>query len=315
MKQPYEDSSLVTKVRIRPETALPFADWQAKFNAKIASFPGFLSLEILSPSASAEGEWVLVQRFYKGDKAEEWHSSKEYAELLKEVEPFLLLGDPHALREEKMQLVDKQSGVTEVFVTQVSPDKVVAYRDWTAKIHQAEAKFPGFRGVYVQAPTPGRGHDWITLLQFDTTENLDRWLSSPERQAILQESSTLVAALDSHRVISPYAGWFASFSKQGVFPPAWKQGMLVLLVLFPIVMLESKYLNPRLASLNPSLGTFIGNSISVALVTWPLMPFAIKKLRWWLSIKDSEKFGTMLMGLGLVLGLYLLEILLLWKLM
>ncbi|MBN9376886.1 MAG: hypothetical protein J0H93_00770 [Chlamydiales bacterium] len=50
-----------------------------------------------------------------------------------------------------------------------------------AKIHEAEARFPGFKGVYVKPPRETQGKTWITLLQFDTPENLDLWLHSAER--------------------------------------------------------------------------------------------------------------------------------------
>ena len=203
----------------------------------------------------------------------------------------------------------ERGNVTEVIVTEVTPGKEEEFRMWSAKIHQAEAKFPGFRGVYIQSPKRG-GKFWITLLQFDTLENLDRWLQSSERKQVLQESSPLVSSLETHRVISSSTGWLASIAKTGELPPVWKQTMLVLLVLFPIVVFELKYLSPLTASLNPSLGTFIGNAISVTLISFPMMPIALYFLGWWLSphsLKTSI-VGSILLGL-----LYLAEIALFWN--
>src|SRR5262249_32985415 len=145
-----------------------------------------------------------------------------------------------------------------------------------------------FRGVYVKSPTPGQGENWITLLRFDSQEHLDRWLTSKERKEVLKEARPLITSLESHRVISPFAGWFASTATDGRIPPVWKQTCLVLLVLFPIVMLELKFLLPLTKNLNLSVGTFIGNAISVTLVSWPMMPIAIYFLRWWLSPSDES---------------------------
>ncbi len=183
------------------------------------------------------------------------------------------------------------------------------YRAWIAKIHHVEAKFPGFRGVYVQSPK-GRGKHWITLLQFDSMQNLEGWLQSPERKQVLQESAPLISSLEAHRVFSPYAGWFASIAKVGELPPVWKQTMLVLLVLFPIVVFELKYLSPLLSGLNSSVSTFISNALSVTLISFPMMPIAILFLGWWLSTNSLKTTirGTLLLGL-----LYLAEIALFWN--
>ena len=91
--------------------------------------------------------------------------------------------------------------------------------------------------------------------------------------------------------------------------------MIVLLVLFPIVMLEIKFLSPLTSGLNPSLATFIGNAISVSLVSWPMIPIAIWFLEWWLSPQEDKRLQATLVGTGVVLLLYLLEIALLWRLL
>lgn len=204
-------------------------------------------------------------------------------------------------------------GVTEVFVTQVSSDKEAAFKEWASKIHEVEAKFPGFQGMYLQAPEKGKSRNWLTFLKFDTAENLDRWLGSEERKAILRESSNVLEALDSHRLYSPYGGWFTSLSGDLKLPSVWKQTMIVLLVLFPIVMLEFKWLSPLTQKLDLSLATFIGNAISVSLVAWPMMPIAIWFLEWWLLPKGSYINVKNILGVAVLLFAYLLEIVLFWK--
>jgi antibiotic biosynthesis monooxygenase (ABM) superfamily enzyme len=93
-------------------------------------------------------------------------------------------------------------------------------------------------------------------------------------------------------------------------PPKWKEGMLLLMMLFPIVMLELKYLYPVIGEVNLSVKTFIGNTISVALLYWPLMPFITYCFKWWLISKSNLKVD--LMGLSIILILYILEILIFW---
>lgn len=302
---------LTTKLAIKPESIVDFADWQSQFNAEIVAYPGFVSLEILSPAPPEQPKWLLVQRFYSSQDLTSWRQSEMRHNFMAKLEKYLVGRD--SIEEAISTSAGLQGGVTEVFITQVIPENEKAFREWIAKIHCAEAKFPGFRGVYVQSPTPGTGVNWITLLQFDTIEHLDGWLNSPERQKVLLEAKSLISAMENHRMISPYAGWFASIAQTGNLPPVWKQTMLVLLVLFPIVVFELKYLNPLVGGLNPSLGTFIGNAISVSLVSWPMMPVALSFLGWWMMSKAEHSRRDTLVGLWIVIVLYLIEIALFWN--
>lgn len=200
--------------------------------------------------------------------------------------------------------------MTEVFITEVNPDKVELFKSWTAKIHQLEALFPGFKGMYVQAPQVPGNKNWITLLCFDSEKNLNRWLESKERKQVLSETKSFVNCLENHTIVSPYSGWFSSLIVEGPKIAPLKQGMLVLLLLFPIVMLEFKYFFPKMTHVNLALATFLGNVISVSLITWPCMPTAIKILKWWL-VKPSQLANFL--GFLLIFGLYLLEIALFWN--
>lgn len=298
---------LAIKIATRPECKNAFSAWQAKLNADIAGFPGFISLEILS--GDHPNTWTIVQRFNHADNAIAWQKSSIYLTLMDELQR---LTTEHGIQTLEHEHLNLRGGITEVFVTQISADKEQAYRTWSAKIHEMESKFPGFRGVYYQSPHQSQGKNWITLLQFDTPENLDRWLQSEERQEILKESKPLITSLESHRVISPYAGWFASIAKKGELPPVWKQTMIVLLVLFPIVMVELKYLSPLLTHVNVSLSTFIGNAISVTLISFPMVPIAIGFLGWWLSPGNHQRLRKTLLGLAFVLFLYAIEIWMFW---
>jgi hypothetical protein len=310
MPQYVEKPTIFTmEVDIRLEARAIFAEWQAKCNERIVAFPGFVSIEFLHPSEQQRG-WLIVQRFSNAEAVSSWQKSSVYQSLLKELQG--LVGE-RGIQETLAEESSIRGGVTEVMITEVSPQNAQAYREWSSKIHQFEAKFPGFRGVYVQAPTQGKGTHWITLLQFDTMDNLDRWFDSPERQRLLSESAPLISSLESHRVISPYAGWFASIAKVGEMPSVWKQNMIVLLILFPTVMLEIKYYVPLTQSLDVAIATFIGNAISVVLMSFLLMPFVIRLLGWWLSPSHKHRRGVTYAGTFLVCALYLIEIAVFWN--
>lgn len=302
-----EITILTTKVVIPCQKMVEFADWQSEYHALIASFGGFISLEFLSTKKGLDEEWTIFQRFSHTDQVRDWRSSEKRRHLLENLIPLLKENDSKYIIESESKISQSCCGITEVFVTQVSPEKEKKYREWIAEIHQEEAKFPGFIGVHVQAPSQGR--NWITFLQFDTAQNLDKWLSSKEREKILSQSESMIESLDSHRVITPYAGWFSSIAKEGALPPpAWKQTMVVLLVLFPIVMLELKYFSILTQNLPLSLATFLANALSVVLIAWPFMPLAIKSLSWWLLTKGESAKQVTIAGTLLIIVFYLIEI-------
>jgi hypothetical protein len=301
---------LTLKVEVKPELKAAFIDWQAKLNAQLMAHPSFLSLEVLSPSETHECHWLLIERFTSKEALAAWRASTDCFELIEELKR--LLG-PKSVKEEEVEPTRLRGGVTEVIVTQVSPEKAREYRAWMTRLHHAEAHFPGFRGVYVQTPLTSQGTHWLTFLQFDTAKHLDIWLASSERQQLLDEAKELILSYESHRVLSPYAGWFSSLFPDRPAPSITKTTMLILLVLFPIVMLELKFLLPLLSSLNSAAAIFISNAISVTLISWPFLPLAIYFLSWWLSPPHTlfkTTCGTLLLG-----ALYLLEIALFWKLL
>lgn len=300
---------LTLRVSVGDDSKIAFLDWEAKLNNIISSYPGFVSLEVLYPTTGVD-YWQIVQRFNDSASAVDWSLSSQHDELIQELKA--IANDPN-LKEIVTGESSFQDGVTEVFITRVVKGKEEAFREWRARIHHMEARWPGFRGAYVQSPSVGSGNTWITLIQFDTAKNLEKWLNAPERKALIEETKLFVDNFESHRVISPYSGWFASIAKAGELPALWKQTMLVLLVLFPIVMLELKFLNPYLKSLDVSLSTFIGNAISVSLISWPMMPLAIFALSWWLVPKERNRNSMTILGTLVVLGLYLIEILIFWR--
>lgn len=295
---------ITIEVGIPRAAEIEFAQWQGALNAAVAAFPGFVSLEIIAPSPQLDN-WHIIQRFENNETATAWSNSQQYKDLQESLNK---LATKNQTKQHSLDASSLQTGVTEIFVSQVSPENTSAYQAWMSKIHLAEAKFPGFRGVYIQAPKHKKGETWLTLLRFDTMDHLDHWLASDVRREILKESNPLIKTLESHRVISPFAGWFSSVNHEKSSPQVWKQTMIILLVLFPIVMLELKYLMPLLSNLPLAIVNFIGNALSVTLLAWPVLPMAIRQLRWWL-LPDQSARQTTIAGLLLILLLYVLEIL------
>jgi uncharacterized protein len=298
---------LQAKFHLRRGTENEFAAWQAKALTRAAEFKGFLNSEI-TPSGDASS-WAVMLRFANTGHLDAWRESETWRHLLEEVQS--LLAEKSSI-EIEVRESEPDGGVVEVIVTKVKAGKEGAYREWETKIQQAQSKFPGYCGSYVQPPLTGE-LGWTTLMRFDTAEHLDTWLKSPERAALLGEAEPLIDYAHLQRMETSFPGWFPTDPKTGQGPPNWKAAMLVLLGLFPIVMLESLFLSPRLASLNFSLALFIGNTISVALTTWLTMPVFIKALDWWLFPKPDAPKSVHWKGTLLIFALYALSVAIFWK--
>lgn len=303
--------ALVMKIRLRPGVDAEFSSWHARMATAAAGLTGFISAEVKAPALPEGREWTVIQHFRSGHELKGWRGSTQHGRLLQEAKSMADGGDAQALSEDEIAEGCTDGVVTEVVTTYVKPGKDRDYQEWAEKIHRAEAQFPGYRGGFLQPPASEEHRYWTTLVRFATPEELEAWLNSTVRRDLLREHDTLVQSWEHHRLPGSFAGWFPPDPASGESPPAWKQSLLVVLMLFPIVALERRYLSPSLERLNPAVATFIGNVISVFLLAWPFMPMIIALMSWWLlPRKDSGKL-TNPAGIALLVALYAAEIMLL----
>jgi antibiotic biosynthesis monooxygenase (ABM) superfamily enzyme len=201
------------------------------------------------------------------------------------------------------------TSVTEVILDRVRPELEGAYADLSRRLVNAQAKFPGYVGGYSK---PNGDGAWITLMRFATVADLDRWMQSPERSALLTEAKALVSESFAHKVNPSFPGWTIPNPQTGESPPNWKASMLVLLGLYPIVALEISLLMPLFVGVKPALAGFIGNAISVTLTAFGTMPVFVKTFDWWLFPK--QKSDTV-RGVAIIAFIYFIEIALFWNLL
>lgn len=214
-------------------------------------------------------------RFANTGHLDAWRESETWRHLVAEVQS--LLAEKSSI-EIEVKETEPDGGVIEVIVTKMKPGKRLPTASGRQRFSRRSRNFPVTAVPTFNLLAGELG--WTTLMRFDTAEPLDKWLKSPERAALLREVEPLVDYAYLQRMETSFQGWFPTDAKTGQGPPNWKAAMLVLLGLFPIVMLETRFLSPRLASLNFSVAMLVGNTISVALTTWLAMPLFIKALGW-----------------------------------
>jgi uncharacterized protein len=301
-------ATAVTTVRVRQGEEGAFAGWLTELNKTVATFPGYISSVVIPPVPPLQADWVLVQRFQALDQLGAWLDSDARRSLLAESASLLVDEGTTNVIEGTSTDASPQDMVTEIITVSVKPGKEEAYRAWVERIRQMEARFPGYQGLQLQPPIPGLQDDWVSLLRFDTSEHLNAWLESDARRAALREAEPFIEQREQ-QVATAFSGWFTFGDVPGQqAPPNWKQAMVVLLTLFPVVMLELLYLSPLLQSLNLAVATFIGNLLSVAALTWLLVPWANRAFDWWLRPAPEDSPRTEAAGISLIIGLYALAV-------
>jgi len=306
-------STLLLCARVRPGSEPAFAQWQVRWQTSILAAAGALSVEFWPPAPPDQLETVVVTRFASVEPLQTWRRGAQNRKLIEEAAPLAEGGIV-------MQLVGQAAvdyvvkhGVTMVMVTEINPGKEAAYRAWADRIQKLQATFPGYVGSFVQPPQHNET-GWTTVLRFDSAAHLEAWVKSDARAAMVKESEDLVQGFHAQRVDTSFPGWVPNDPTTGKPPNRWKAAGLILLTLFPVVMLELRFLNPHLREFNPAVGTFIGNALSVALTTWPLMPLAIYGFHAWLFPENKPRWLVLTMPIVLILC-YLIEIAVLWHLL
>ena len=308
-----EPSTLLVCARVRSECGADFAQWQVRWQTAVLATAGAMSVEFWPPAPPDQLESVAIARFTSLAALQKFRRDDRNRQLVDEATPLVEAGIVMQLVGQAAVDYSVRHGVTMVMVTNIKPGKEAAYRVWADRIQKLQATFPGYVGSFVQPPQL-KETGWTTVLRFDSSPNLERWLKSDARAAMVKESGDLVEGFHAQRVDTSFPGWVANDPATGKPPSIWKTACLVLLTLFPVVMLELKYLNPHLEALNPALRTFIGNALSVALTTWPLMPIAIWAFHAWLFPEKQPRWLVRTLPVALVLC-YLVEIAVLWHLL
>ena len=299
-------TTIVTQTRPGEGQEQAFAAWQAETSRIIAGSAGFIRQVVIPPSPPTQVDWVILQHFADHASAVAWlRSDVRLARV--EAARTILTGedDVHVVAGDGAHAAS--SPVSAVISTRLKPGQEDAYRAWERRIAIAQAQSRGFQGYRLQPPVPGVQEDWLAIVRFDSEENLQNWLDSPVRRALVDESASFTENFHTRVARTGFDQWFDVTSTRGDGPPMWKQNMLVLLMLYPVVFLfgewvQTPWLSRRLAVPFPA-ALFIGNVISIILLNY-LVPWTSRLFSWWLQPAPTQKAWSEVAGTLVLLALY-----------
>lgn len=169
----------------------------------------------------------------------------------------------------------------------------------------AARRFSGYEGTSVFPPGPTG--EWRSLIRFRTEPQLSDWLQSPERAAVLPPvRSSLVRDFAVFAQTTPWGTTVRRVNGTTAVTPGWKTAMLLLMVLYPMVMLQSRFVAPVIGGLGaePWLAVWLGQVLSVALMQWWVMPTVSSWCRRWLDPVDGAGLRVSLRGAAIAVTVY-----------
>ena len=282
---------------VRAGSEQAFEEWQKDLNREASKYPGFLAAEINPPTA-VQGEWVVIFRFDSIAHVQAWMNSATRQERLE--------GGAGLFEGPGTQQVlgggeRKSDPLVTVAVThRVAAENVPDFLAWQERLRLAESRFEGFRGTEVFRPVEGVQDEWTLLYRFDNADNLDRWLTSAERKALLVEGEKF-SDFHSRTIDNSFGSWFA-FDDQGneAPPPSdFKTSIAVWVGLYPTVVLLTLALSPLHMPL--WLGLLVGNLISSFAMSFVTMPYYVNPLlkHWLRPPPDAPAAQTNWRGIGI----------------
>ena len=287
-----------------------FEDWTAELGETAYAAEGFvsfrLSLHDLSLQDDPHLDWATASTFTNEELLDRWLDSHACAAVLQ-------AGAERGYRRQTSDLVFVEGGE--------SPSGSIAYRHEVAgnqrkQFEEAQRQlvgvcstFTGYEGATVFPASAGE--EWLVVVRFRSDRRLERWLGSRERAAMLP---TLRSSLTKDFAVisrtTPFASTVRVEGGKTSVTPNWKSAMMVLLVLYPIVMLLSRFLWPTLASYGaePWLALWLSQIVSIAAMQWFLIPWVSRPFRRWLDPVDGAGWRTSLLGASVIIVVYVLSL-------
>jgi uncharacterized protein len=296
--------------KVRPGCEEAFLAWQHGLNSAASRYPGFIAAEI-NPPTPGQPNWSAIYRFDSIANLRAWINSATRQDQLAEGRRYL--DGPATQQILTGGATPPDTLVTAVVTHRVPPEQVDEFLGWQKRLRLAESKFPGYRGSEIFRPIEGVQDEWTMLYRYDSAADLDRWLTSSERQRLLDEGKKF-SDFRLRTIDNSFGSWFA-FDEDGGrarAPSETKTAIAVWVGLYPTVVLLTLALAPARLPLWENM--LIGNLLSSFAMSFVTMPFYVNPLlkRWLRPPADAPKTATNLRGAVLITALMASWALLFW---
>ena len=294
-------------VAVFDRTADPtaFDTWSAEVRSAAQSAPGFIALAT-SDRRDAPMDSAVAVTFESEELLHDWLDGATWKTLVRR-------GAERGLLRLSSDLVIVDGAVLPTGVgivsSSVSGGMESDFHAAHDRLTAAASEFAGYEGTAVFAP--GQSGEWRSLIRFRTEPQLSAWLRSPQRSEVLPPvRSSLTQEFSVFAQTTPLGTTVRAVNGKTEMTPSWKTAMLLLMVLYPLVMLQSKFIAPVIGKLGaePWLSVWLGQVFSVALMQWWLMPTVSSWCRRWLDPVDGADLRASLRGAAAAAFIYVVSL-------
>jgi len=174
--------------------------------------------------------------------------------------------------------------VTVVIARRPAPGRDEELAAWADEIVAAAARFPGHLGAEIYPPSPPERDELVVAFSFASAGELSAWEHSAERQELVARSRRLTLGAPTTHAVSGFEGIFAHAPGQAVVPPPrWKTATVIALAIYPMSLLVSWLIGPRIADWPIALRVLFTTLLVVPYMSWLGVPYLSRWLRGWLS--------------------------------
>jgi len=299
-----DDASEVTRIiwrTIKPGCEGEFEQISRKLVDLAETLPGYLGMEIYPPVPGIQDAYVSVHRYSSLRALREWMSNPERNALIEKAQE-LIEGDP------VIGLLPGKSGspgdVSTVIAYHVRPAKIHQFSRWRQRILKACRAAPGFK-FSESFDTFGENDPiFVAIICFDSAKSHEDWLKSPIRLELLKEVHHYVVDTQIRRLGTGFEGWFGRTLGSQVTPPIkWRQALVILSALYPVISTLKHLLGPIFDVLPYSVAFLVLLTVDVAILTWIIMPQFTRVMGFWLNPKPTHRFLREVGGFAIIIAL------------
>lgn len=161
-----------------------------------------------------------------------------------------------------------------VITERVKPDHIEGFEKWTRRANANLATAAGFLGIDT-IRLDDDGPRYVTMIHFDSQDELDAWQTSDRHQDLLAELEPMIDNKTMQRAEGLEILYAVPPPNRARHPRYWRQVAIVTPVVFLLIVGVNWLLSP-IDDL-PSLA-FLAISVTIVsmLLTWPVMPTITK---------------------------------------
>ena len=177
--------------------------------------------------------------------------------------------------------------ITAVVTRDVIPGHERDYEEWAARAASASARYgaTGHTFLTPDARVPTRR---VLIAQFPSEDAVRAWDESEDRDRLVREAEQF-SSLDIQRA-SGLEAWFTLPGERTIVPPPrWKQLLATLAGAYPLVVLLSAFVLPRLTKWPLLVRSAVLPVVLLTLMTYVIMPPLTRFLRGWLYPRRARR--------------------------